>query len=120
MSLGVLPARLDLRAYQGDSYALKISLTQENSTPMNLQDMEVEFSLAVVRGGKPAFTYTSQGDSVTITDPLNGEVQILIADIETKRWQGIRYEYEITVRDNLGYAQTFLTGRFHVTREVVR
>ena len=120
MRLGVLPAKLDLRAYQGDSYALKVSLTQEGSTPLNLEGMEIEFSLAVVRGGRPAFKYTSAEGFVNILDPSAGEFQITVPEGETRKWKSVNYVYELTVRDNLGYAQTFLTGRFRVMREVAK
>lgn len=111
---------MDLRAYQGDSYALKVTLEQEDNTPLNLTDMEVEFSMAVVRGGRPSFQYTTLGPYVVVDDPTSGVVNILIPELETTKWQDIKYVYELTVKDFAGYAQTFLTGDFRVTREVRR
>ena len=120
MSLGVLPARLNLQAYQGDSYALKVTLVQEDETPLNLTDLEVEFSMAVVRGGRPSFQYTTLGPYVDSEAPETGVVNILIPAKETGKWQDIKYVHELTVRDYAGYAQTFLTGDFRVMREVRR
>lgn len=117
--IGSRPGHLNLRAYQGDSYTLGVSLAGGGS-PVDLTNMEIEFSLAVARGARPAFKYTSDGPYVQVTDPGQGKIQINVLEDETKKWQDMRYVYELTVRDGAGYAETFLTGDFRVQREVVR
>lgn len=87
---------------------------------MNLTDMEVEFSMAVVRGGRPSFQYTTLGSFVVVPDPESGVILLNIPENETRKWQDIKYVFELTVRDFAGYAQTFLTGDFRVMREVRR
>lgn len=114
MGSGVVPGVLHMLAYQGDSFSRTVTLQQEDETPVDLTGMEVEFSLAVARNARPAFTYAG-----VITDPTSGEFSVYVPEDETKKWGAGRYQYELTVRDGLGYAQTFLTGRVLVEREVV-
>lgn len=73
MRLGVLPAKLDL------------------------EGMEIEFSLAVVRGGRPAFKYTSAEESVNIIDPSAGEFQITVPEGETRKWKSVNTARHVKV-----------------------
>lgn len=116
---GARPGYINFTAYQGDSFYKKINIASEDDTPLDLTNMDIEFSIAVARGGRPAYQY-STADYVSVGNPTSGTFEINVPDRETKRWNLGRYAYEITVSDGLGYAKTFLTGNLRVMNEVVR
>lgn len=116
---GSKPGLLNLTAYQGDTFYRKITLTAPDSTPVDLTDMIVEFSIAVARGGRPAYVYSTD-NFISMDDPTLGEFEIYIPAGDAEKWNLGRYVYDVTVKDGLGYAKTFLTGYFSVAREVAK
>jgi hypothetical protein len=103
---------------QGDDFLLPlVYLEDDEVTPIDVTGVEVEFSLAPSRGGKPSFTYT-QDDYVTV-GTIDGVITIGVPGEETKKWIQPRLLYEVTLTFPDTTVLTILEGKLTNRLEVV-
>lgn len=116
MSLSDL-ATLELK--QGDSWTRVLTyLEDDETTPIDLTDCSVEFSLAKARRKTPKWTFTSSPNAA-ITDAAAGEITIYLSPDDTRAFgklEELQYEVTITFADDSRL--TILEGPLLVRLEV--
>jgi hypothetical protein len=104
-------------ARQGDTFHHRITITNDDGSPINLQNCSVEFSIAPVPAGTPANQYT-QPPEVTITNPTQGELELVLTPTQTRALSLRWYVYELTITFSNARRLTILDGALTVEQEV--
>jgi len=112
------PARHDFAARQGDTSDRGITLTEDDGTPVDLTDAEIEFSFAVSAGRSPSFTYTT-ADYITLTAPADGGFEIDVPASVTAGWPPRRYLHELSITLASGRRFTLMQGHLDVSPDYV-
>lgn len=103
------PSELDIYIDQGDSYAKEFSIKDEWGVPINLSGLDISATMR---------RYYSSGVSYalvpTITDAVNGKMQMTMTATESAKLNNPRYVYEVRVFDTYSttrivYGQALIT-----------
>lgn len=116
-TLYITPADLDVIAYQGDAFAMQVTVKDQADAVINLSGYSASMQVrADVADLALAVAATA---TVTITDSANGILEAVI-DQSTMQSLAGNYRYDLQVTDDSGSVQTLLAGKFTVRQEITR
>lgn len=99
--------------YAGDDVELDLTILKTDGTPYDLTGCQ-EVNYAIARDRKSAALVTKTlGSRITITDAVNGKVQIVITSTDTEALDGTYY-HEVQVVDASGLTSTCYADRLLV------
>jgi hypothetical protein len=107
----------DLEIFQGETWWIKLTLTDDNGAPIPLTSYTAKMQIRPYIGGPVLLTLT-QADALTIT-PAAGEIEIDLTATQTEALQFITAVYDLFV--TLSAARTpLLRGKVLVTPSVTK
>jgi len=106
---------MDLTLYAGDSRNLKISVTDENSVPINLTGATIKWILTD-QGSVKLSKVISSG--ITISNPTQGEFTVLLTASNTKTLSGT-YQQMVRVTTADGNSSIVMTGSITIKESLI-
>lgn len=110
-----MPGTYDIVTYQGATYTVTVTWTDDNEDPVDLSEYTARFQ---VRGPNSKLRLSlTNGDGIQIADPTNGQMVVLIdaATMASVKPGNYRYELELQLGD---FVTKLLRGDFKVVSEV--
>jgi hypothetical protein len=102
------------RITQGESFDLQLQYTDPDENPINISGVDIVVEVKDKPGGRGPMIKLVIGDGITISDAVNGIVDIQFTSARTTRFNYPRAYYEILGLDQYGESILFLKGWFEV------
>lgn len=116
---------LNFDMHAGDSKLLRITVTDASTGAVfNLTGCSAIWEASRELGASPFTFYSdpvvskSTTDGIAITDPTNGILEITLASVDTRGFQG-NYYHELSVTDTSGNEQTVLVGTIAISKTLI-
>jgi hypothetical protein len=107
------PGKKQITVWKGNTFKMKVRFKVDADTPFDLTGSEIVMTVVHSNG---TLELSSNTSGITLTDPVNGEVDFVMTAEETREMSHIHpyVRYEIERRIN-GEQTTLLYGRVDLT-----
>ncbi len=103
------------RVYKDNSYSITYEVRNSDDTIKDLTGTsELEFHLAKRKNRTPILSYTLASAELSIIDPTNGLIQVLVPDINIQDIEEGLYFQDLWQRDLFGDPITIVSDRFYI------
>lgn len=106
-----MATKTDFSFFSGDTQTLKITVNDGATPPVakDLTGATITWGLAKRQGKAPFLTKTI-GSGITVTDAVNGELEVAIDPADTADVKGGSYYHELEITDSIGNIATAAYG----------
>jgi hypothetical protein len=109
----------DVTMWSGDDIALVVTVTTDGTTAVDITAYTINYVLQnAVDQYTQRVSKATGGSGITITDAINGEFTVTLADTDTSTYSGTYY-HEAQVTDGSGNKYTVMTGTVTIKKDVI-
>jgi hypothetical protein len=106
----------DFEMYQGDTKQLIVSVVDGDGVAVDLTGAIITWKLYKSIAGDVPDVVKTLGEGANVTDALNGEFIVELAEADTLNMVG-QYYHEAQVQDIRGYKTTVMTGKVVINKK---
>jgi hypothetical protein len=107
--------------YQGDSLVIEITVKDAiTGLVFSLLGCTAKFEIAKQVTSTPLVQLSSAAGDITLTDPVNGVMEVKLLPTHTETLTPGRYYYEAEITDDSGDISTVVAGQLTINRTLIK
>lgn len=115
------PGKLDMTILQGATFKRVIRLADSTPAAIDLTGSTARMQIReTIDDATPLIELTDANSRATVTDAVNGEITLLIADEDTAALDFVKGVYDLEIEYSDGTVDRVLEGKVKLSKEVTR